>query len=51
MLAATVWDMLTTGEATAVEAGQCITAVLAAETSDAVIEELLKSVPMPRSGM
>ncbi|RPF39003.1 aminopeptidase N [Streptomyces sp. TLI_185] len=39
--AATVWDMLTTGEATAVEAGQCITAVLAAETSDAVIEPYL----------
>ncbi len=39
--AATVWDMLTTGEATAVEAGECITAVLAAETSDAVIEPYL----------
>ncbi|MER6423752.1 aminopeptidase N [Streptomyces sp. NPDC001137] len=39
--AATVWDMLTTGEATAAEAGQCITAVLAAETSDAVIEPYL----------
>ncbi|MFF4802777.1 aminopeptidase N [Streptomyces sp. NPDC001351] len=39
--AATVWDMLTTGEATAVEAGQCLTAVLAAETSDAVIEPYL----------
>ncbi|MCX5418309.1 aminopeptidase N [Streptomyces sp. NBC_00078] len=38
---ATVWDMLTTGEATAAEAGQCITAVLAAETSDAVIEPCL----------
>ncbi|MGI5460803.1 aminopeptidase N [Streptomyces sp. CA-249302] len=37
----TVWDMLTTGEATAVEAGRCITAVLAAETSDAVIEPYL----------
>ncbi|MGW3121726.1 aminopeptidase N [Streptomyces sp. NPDC001107] len=39
--AATVWDMLITGEATAVEAGQCITAVLAAETSSAVIEPYL----------
>ncbi|MFC8513909.1 aminopeptidase N [Streptomyces sp. NPDC057257] len=38
---ATVWDMLTTGEATAAEAGRCITAVLAAETSDAVIEPYL----------
>jgi aminopeptidase N len=38
---ATVWDMLTTGEAGAVEAGQCITAVLASETSDAVIEPYL----------
>ncbi|MER5215668.1 hypothetical protein ABT063_35370 [Streptomyces sp. NPDC002838] len=39
--AATVWDMLTTGEATAAEAGRCLTAVLAAETSDAVIEPYL----------
>ncbi|MFI5688079.1 aminopeptidase N [Streptomyces sp. NPDC051636] len=39
--AATVWDMLTTGEATAAEAGRCITAVLSAETSDAVIEPYL----------
>ncbi|MEU2420327.1 aminopeptidase N [Streptomyces sp. NPDC007851] len=39
--AATVWDMLTTGEATAAEAGRCLTAVLAAETSDAVIEPCL----------
>ncbi|MDV9175554.1 aminopeptidase N [Streptomyces sp. W16] len=39
--AATVWDMLTTGEATAVEAGHCLTALLAAETSDAVIEPYL----------
>ena len=38
---ATVWDMLTTGEATAAEAGRCVTAVLAAETSDAVIEPYL----------
>ncbi|MER5791909.1 aminopeptidase N [Streptomyces sp. NPDC001980] len=39
--AATVWDMLTAGEATAAEAGRCLTAVLAAETSDAVIEPYL----------
>lgn len=39
--AATVWDMLTTGEASAAEAGQCITAVLTAESSDAVIEPYL----------
>ncbi|WP_405540066.1 aminopeptidase N [Streptomyces sp. NBC_00075] len=39
--AATVWDMLTTGEATAAEAGRCMTAVLATETSDAVIEPYL----------
>ncbi|MFJ8028194.1 aminopeptidase N [Streptomyces sp. NPDC096311] len=39
--AATVWDMLTTGEATAAEAGQCLTEILAAETSDAVIEPWL----------
>ncbi|MET7571684.1 aminopeptidase N [Streptomyces sp. NPDC005492] len=38
---ATVWDMLTTGEATAAEAGRCLTEVLAAETSDAVIEPYL----------
>ncbi|MEU5346447.1 aminopeptidase N [Streptomyces sp. NPDC020766] len=38
---ATVWDMLTTGEATAAEAGRCVTAVLMAETSDAVIEPWL----------
>ncbi|MDQ0947131.1 aminopeptidase N [Streptomyces phaeochromogenes] len=38
---ATVWDMLTTGEATAAEAGRSITAVLTAETSDAVIEPCL----------
>ncbi|MGW7423337.1 aminopeptidase N [Streptomyces sp. NPDC054813] len=42
--AATVWDMLTAGETTAAEAGQCLTAVLAAETSDAVIEPLLALV-------
>ncbi|MBK6016727.1 aminopeptidase N [Streptomyces sp. MBT53] len=39
--AATVWDMLTTGEATAAEAGRCLTALLTAETSDAVIEPYL----------
>ncbi|MGW2523724.1 aminopeptidase N [Streptomyces sp. NPDC001617] len=39
--AVTVWDMLTTGDATAAEAGRCITAVLAAETSDSVIEPYL----------
>lgn len=33
--------MLTTGEATAAEAGRCMTSVLAAETSDAVIEPYL----------
>ncbi|MFJ3226014.1 aminopeptidase N [Streptomyces sp. NPDC086783] len=38
---ATVWDMLVTGEITAVEAGRCVTAVLGAETSDAVIEPYL----------
>lgn len=41
---ATVWDMLTAGEATAAEAGRCLTAVLAAETSDAVIEPFLTLV-------
>ncbi|WP_405867272.1 aminopeptidase N [Streptomyces sp. NBC_01515] len=39
--AATVWDMLTTGEATAAEAGRCLTSVLTVETSDAVIEPYL----------
>ncbi|WP_221353626.1 aminopeptidase N [Streptomyces beigongshangae] len=38
---ATAWDMLVTGEATAAEAGRCVTAVLTAETSDAVIEPWL----------
>ncbi|MFH8468455.1 aminopeptidase N [Streptomyces sp. NPDC017991] len=38
---ATVWDMLVNGEATAAEAGRCVTAVLTAETSDAVIEPCL----------
>ncbi|WP_128801016.1 MULTISPECIES: aminopeptidase N [unclassified Streptomyces] len=39
--AATVWDMLTTGEASAAEAGRCLTTILATESSDAVIEPLL----------
>ncbi|RZU54403.1 aminopeptidase N [Krasilnikovia cinnamomea] len=39
---ATVWDMLTTGEADAAEAVRCLTAVLAVETSDAVIEPYLR---------
>ncbi|MEV6507571.1 aminopeptidase N [Streptomyces sp. NPDC051642] len=39
--AATVWDMLTTGGATAAEAGRCLTSVLTVETSDAVIEPYL----------
>ncbi|MFR0357188.1 aminopeptidase N [Streptomyces sediminimaris] len=39
--AATVWDMLTTGEASAAEAGRCVTGILAGETSDAVIEPYL----------
>ncbi|MBO0687940.1 MAG: ERAP1-like C-terminal domain-containing protein, partial [Candidatus Dormibacteraeota bacterium] len=38
---ATVWDMLVTGEATAAEAVRCLTTVLAAETSDSVIEPYL----------
>ncbi|MEU6538468.1 aminopeptidase N [Streptomyces sp. NPDC047000] len=38
---ATVWDMLVNGDTTAVRAGRCVTAVLAAETSDAVIEPYL----------
>jgi aminopeptidase N len=38
---ATVWDMLVNGEATAAEAVRCLTAVLAAETSDSVIEPYL----------
>jgi aminopeptidase N len=39
---ATAWDMLTTGEATAVEVARCLTAVLARETSDSVIEPYLR---------
>jgi aminopeptidase N len=38
---ATVWDMLVTGEATAAETVRCLTAVLAAETADSVIEPYL----------
>lgn len=38
---ATVRDMLTTGEVTAAQAGRCVTEVLTAETSDAVIEPYL----------
>ena len=48
---ATVWDMLVTGEATAAEAVRCLTAVLAAETSDSVIEPYLdRAAPPRRSG-
>ena len=39
---ATVWDMLTTGEAGVDEAVRCLTSVLAVETSDAVIEPYLQ---------
>jgi aminopeptidase N len=39
---ATAWDMLTTGEATAAEVANCLTAVLARETSDSVIEPYLR---------
>jgi aminopeptidase N len=38
---ATLWDMLVTGEATAAEAVHCVTAVLAAETADSVVEPYL----------
>ncbi|MEE4545042.1 aminopeptidase N [Streptomyces sp. V4-01] len=38
---ATVWNTLVTGETTAAEAVHCITAVLAVETSDSVIEPYL----------
>jgi aminopeptidase N len=38
---ATVWDMLTTGDATAAEAVHCLTAVLATETSGSVVEPYL----------
>jgi aminopeptidase N len=37
----TAWDMLVTGEATAAEAVQCLTGVLAVETSASVIEPYL----------
>jgi aminopeptidase N len=39
---ATVWDMLTNGEATPAEAVRCVTSVLAVETSDTVIEPYLR---------
>ncbi|WP_250034225.1 aminopeptidase N [Paractinoplanes maris] len=39
---ATVWDMLTNGEATPAEAVRCLTSVLAVETSDTVIEPYLR---------
>ncbi|MBY8870748.1 aminopeptidase N [Micromonospora sp. PLK6-60] len=42
VVVATVWDMLTTGEATADDAVRCLTSVLAVETSDAVIEPYLR---------
>ncbi|MET0418120.1 MAG: aminopeptidase N, partial [Actinoplanes sp.] len=42
VVVATVWDMLTTGEATPDDAVRCLTAVLAVETSDAVIEPYLR---------
>jgi aminopeptidase N len=38
---ATVWDMLVTGEAGTAEVVHCLTAVLAAETADSVIEPYL----------
>jgi len=38
---ATVWDMLVTGDATASEVVTCLTGVLRAETSDAVVEPYL----------
>ncbi len=39
---ATVWDMLTAGEATPDEAVRCLTSVLAVETSDTVMEPYLR---------
>jgi aminopeptidase N len=42
VVVATVWDMLTTGEATADDAVRCLCSVLARETSDAVIEPYLR---------
>ncbi|MCY1138153.1 aminopeptidase N [Actinoplanes sp. Pm04-4] len=39
---ATVWDMLTNGEATPAEAVRCVTSVLAVETADTVIEPYLR---------
>jgi aminopeptidase N len=38
----TAWDMLTTGEATAAEVVNCLTAVLAVETSGSVVEPYLR---------
>jgi len=38
---ATVWDLLVNGEASAAEAVRCLSAVLAVETSDSVIEPYL----------
>jgi aminopeptidase N len=38
---ATVWDLLTNGEATAEEVVGCLTALLASETADAVVEPLV----------
>ena len=38
---ATVWDMLTTGEATAAEAVRCLTGVLRRESCDSVVEPYL----------
>jgi aminopeptidase N len=39
---ATVWDMLTNGEATPAEAVRCLASVLAVETADTVIEPYLR---------
>ncbi|MFG3691059.1 aminopeptidase N [Micromonospora sp. NPDC047740] len=42
VVVAILWDMLTTGEATPEQTVRCLTAVLAVETSDAVIEPYLR---------
>jgi aminopeptidase N len=42
VVVATLWDMLTNGEATPEQTVRCLTAVLAVETSDAVIEPYLR---------
>ena len=47
---ATMWDLLVTGEATAAEAVDCLTGVLAVETSDSVIEPYLRLVEMIARG-